>query len=314
MEHWNSYWHQTKSLNSFAEDESSPGYNGAVLDYWHQLFASFPTGSTILDVATGNGALAVSLVDFSNTVKANFQVLASDLAAIQPLSTIAAQPDVLKLLRQVCFYSETPTEQLPFAQNSLDAVISQFGFEYSKRKAAMQEVLRVLKPTGSFSAMIHHRSSVLTKDCESGLAFYSDVADCHFFAVATELLTIADSEPKQLSSQQRTQYLNKKLFKLAQDLQGICVNTTKEYWCQDFLQRVSPLFMQVKPGHLQLLKRFQHDILSHEARLNDQLASAWSEQDAEDFSACVLRAGHQSNISPFLLDNDLFGWTLKMTK
>jgi len=40
MQHWNSYWSKTKSLNSFAEGEHSQGYTGDIADFWNRLFST----------------------------------------------------------------------------------------------------------------------------------------------------------------------------------------------------------------------------------------------------------------------------------
>jgi SAM-dependent methyltransferase len=50
-------------------------------------------------------------------------------------------------------------ELLPFEEASFDAVVSQFGFEYSRTHKTAHQMARVLKPAGRFSFIVHHAQS-----------------------------------------------------------------------------------------------------------------------------------------------------------
>ena len=165
MQHWNSYWSKTKSLNSFAEGEHSQGYTGAIADFWNTLFLTLPSKSVLLDLATGNGGLAV-LAQQSN---ANFDVVASDAASINPLALYSAEDSIYPTLKKIKFVAEMPSEALTFDDNQFDLVMSQFGFEYAQTVEALQQIFRVLKPEGRFIALVHHQNSFISTDCQHGL-------------------------------------------------------------------------------------------------------------------------------------------------
>ena len=52
-------------------------------------------------------------------------------------------------------------EELPFADQRFGAVVSQFGFEYSRRDPAAGEIARVLRPGGAMSLLVHHAASAV---------------------------------------------------------------------------------------------------------------------------------------------------------
>lgn len=59
MKHWTNYWRNSGALNSFAEGRVAKGYDGDVKKFWDDKFSLFPTQGEIVDLGTGNGALAI---------------------------------------------------------------------------------------------------------------------------------------------------------------------------------------------------------------------------------------------------------------
>jgi ubiquinone/menaquinone biosynthesis C-methylase UbiE len=173
MQHWDSFWSTTKSLNSFAEGEHSQGYIGGIADFWQVEFSGFPKSASILDLATGNGGLAVLAQQYDS----NFNISASDSASIDPLSRFSSSSKNYQLLKKISFFSNMNSESLTFLQDQFDRVISQFGFEYAKPELALSEINRVLKYNGEFIALVHHRDSLISIDCRIGLAILNKMND-----------------------------------------------------------------------------------------------------------------------------------------
>ena len=218
-EHWNHYWQSSKSLNSFSEGDAALGYRGSSQLYWYDTFNKTAKNAVIVDIASGNGALAISAVTFSELNDKNFTVYACDIADIKPEVLFQSEPDILAKLKKVQFYPATAIEHLPFEDNSVDLIISQFGFEYADQSDAVTECQRVLKPNGRFNALVHHADSFISKDSVAGLAFYKYcLSDSGFLTQVEQLLVLAEScWLKGISPTTDAAYAaqNKELFKFA---------------------------------------------------------------------------------------------------
>ena len=92
MQHWTDYWKNTNALNSFAEGEQGSGYSNEIADFWNSQFKSLSKGSTLVDLGTGNGAVAVLAQLYSEANQSNFQVYGIDAADIPPKKLIIKMP------------------------------------------------------------------------------------------------------------------------------------------------------------------------------------------------------------------------------
>ncbi|MCP1167680.1 class I SAM-dependent methyltransferase [Limimaricola litoreus] len=106
--------------------------------------AGVQEGDRVLDVACGTGALTLAV---SGIVGSSGQVNGLD-----------ANPDMLVVARhksKEIEWREGMAEALPFADNSFDAVVSQFGFMFFENKPkALVEMMRVLKPSGRLAVAV----------------------------------------------------------------------------------------------------------------------------------------------------------------
>nr|WP_295382836.1 class I SAM-dependent methyltransferase [Pseudoxanthomonas sp.] len=147
---WTDYW-RTGALHSCPT--SYPGnYDGAIGEFWREAAQQLPQGGRILDVATGNGAVPRLLMSHG---RLDLDIDGIDAADV---SGIDAAMDA-----RIRFHSGIRMEALPFSAGQFDAASSQFGIEYANHPEALEEVLRVLKPSGQIHWVMHHRDSVFTR-------------------------------------------------------------------------------------------------------------------------------------------------------
>lgn len=157
-EHWSQWWAQGH-ITSFGT-ALKDNYAGATRDHWRQQFDSLPDTANILDIATGNGALATLAMEYAEDNGKAFTVTASDLAEIGTQTT-ATDARINDWREQIAFYGGTPCEKQPFPDQSFDCILSQYGFEYSDVDATLVEIFRLLRPGGRFLAIAHHAGSAV---------------------------------------------------------------------------------------------------------------------------------------------------------
>lgn len=106
--------------------------------------AGVQTGDRVLDVACGTGALTLAAAK-----------IAGPLGRVVGLD---ANPEMLAVARRKTDdveWLEGKAEVLPMADNSFDAVVSQFGLMFFEDKPkALSEMMRVLKPRGRMAVAV----------------------------------------------------------------------------------------------------------------------------------------------------------------
>ena len=116
------------------------------------FFAELPEGARILDLATGNGAIAVLAVEAGK----GFAVTGADLAAVEPSAFVTQNRAELD---QITFLASTPAEALPLPDASIDAIVSQYGVEYSDLSRSLPEAVRVLAPAAACASPVTPRKA-----------------------------------------------------------------------------------------------------------------------------------------------------------
>ena len=165
---WAAYW-QKGTITTF-HGRFAGNYDGAVRDYWQALFSSLPPGATVVDLATGNGALALLAQEHSARQGLSLEVTGIDYAAIDPARQFAGK-GFARHLQAIDFRAGVRLEDTGLDSAAFDLAISQFGFEYGEPEPSAREVARILKPqNAAFAAMLHHAESVIIRQAKDGLA------------------------------------------------------------------------------------------------------------------------------------------------
>lgn len=109
-----------------------PEYPDEALAFWDE-HGAFERGHTVLDLAAGTGKLTRSLP------------IICDVRAVEPLAGMraafeAAVPEVSVV--------DGSAESIPFSDDTFDAVLVAQAFHWFDHEVALDEIARVLKPTG----------------------------------------------------------------------------------------------------------------------------------------------------------------------
>lgn len=115
-------------------------------ELWSDFFSRLPPGAAVLDLGTGSG----TVLRLARSVASGLKLTGVDYADVLP------SPG-----QDIRMMSAVRLEDLPFADESFDAVSSQFAFEYADQLSAVAELQRVLAPAGTLLIVAHHASSVI---------------------------------------------------------------------------------------------------------------------------------------------------------
>lgn len=137
---WADFWTEGHSgeVGCLAGAESELGSIQSAL--WRDFAVSLPRGARVLDLGTGNGVVLAQMAQARKDLR---------LTGVDSATSLPRPSGKLRLMAGVAM------EDLPFADDSFEAVVSQFGYEYGDTAQSAREVARVIAPEGSFLFLGH---------------------------------------------------------------------------------------------------------------------------------------------------------------
>lgn len=164
---WSRYW-QKGTITTF-HGRFGENYDGPVRDFWQGVFAELPASAKIVDLATGNGAVALLAAQYSYRQGQAFDITGIDYADVDPARIFHGKA-YARHLRRIRFLANTPVEATTLPDGSHDLAASQFGIEYADTERTVAEISRILKPRDAvFAAMIHHAESAIVRQAKDGI-------------------------------------------------------------------------------------------------------------------------------------------------
>lgn len=317
---WDAYW-QHGFLTSCA-DAFDGNYGGSIAVYWQDVFAQLANGAVILDLCTGNGAVAALAAEHALARDRRFRIVGIDLAAIEPSRALADRP---QLLEQVEFFPRTSATSTPLDDASVDQVCGQYALEYTPLEDTVREMARVLRPGGRGNFILHHDQSVIlttTREEMSHRALLEgddtilDAAQ----ALATRVAAATTVQARQaLSADAEAEACRLRLNERAAQLAEVARTSPHPeilYIAMDIAKKAytATLAQGLDAGRA-LLQRGRAQIQSNFARLDDLTAAAMTEAAMEQLGE-HFRA-HNFEVAPpalFSHDNSLIGWSLCVTR
>ena len=191
-EQWSAYW-QNSTVTSF-HGHFQHNYDGAIKQFWNGVFAGLADGASILDLATGNGALAILAQQYSLKHGKGFRVTGIDSAEIKPADYLSTQAGLAEPLAHIRFISHTAIENTGLPAADYQLVMSQFGFEYADLIPACREVNRLLAvEQGVFAAMMHYQGSAVLEQAREALRQINHCNNSGLLGVAAELVGLQEN-------------------------------------------------------------------------------------------------------------------------
>jgi SAM-dependent methyltransferase len=320
-EHWSRYW-RAGYLHS-CPNAFRGNYADELRELWHEFFHCLPARARLLDIGTGNGAIAFMARDVSGAAQKDFDIHAIDAAQIEPERAAAALGTDAS---GIAFRGSLPLEANEFDSGSFDAVSGQFALEYTELGAAAAQLSRLLKPCGRGLFVLHHAESMAVRTAQRDLAHLDVVLGelqlthhARSFAnhvsparTSAELKALAEgAEGRQmlanLNAAARLVHERQRSDSSAQWLQGVTSQLAA------VLQDTAQLNVAVAMHRLDVLDT---EMQAHRQRLADIIRCAQSSTDILRTATTLQTAGLASEPPRELLirGGELIGWMLRIEK
>jgi ubiquinone/menaquinone biosynthesis C-methylase UbiE len=293
---WTQYWDEGNTTTFMVFGTGN--YDLEILDFWRSWIDN--SCEHVVDLACGNGALVWIADDILNK---NIEVggratkiSGVDIANITPYKTLKSKKSASSHVR---FHPNTPISSLPFADTSVDLMISQYGIEYGDFDETIPEVDRVLKVNGKLCFIMHDKQSDILKESRPMIeivdhilyeeklvdAFYI-IDDIYNTMSMKEALNHADAV-NAWAKISRVIYSVRLKYQNLRALEGSQKKGEKCDILEGFLNQIGPLFSQKTPNKNMKRKKIIAEkvveLKKTKRRIEDLNEAALSEQDMDNF-------------------------------
>jgi len=285
---WSQYW-KHGSLTTFYGGEFEVGYSGEVAEFWESCFSALPKRSSIVDLATGNGAIPFIAARISDQQDKDFDIVGVDYADIR----LPDDPKIRAQMENVSLLSNRSMEATGIEPASIDLISSQYGFEYGQQDQALDEIDRMLRSNGQLALVLHHPDSAVVKQAKRE---YQQTRMCineeRLDRKVRDLVkVIGDARtPEQRSklkfnqeAEKRREQINRTMGRILRRVQGEDDSHVHQV-AQSFLRVFADLNSQSKQAKLDFIAKSSAEFLAYAGRMESMSAATLSE---DGFSALI---------------------------
>lgn len=318
---WSRYW-ASGALHS-CPNAFGGNYDDEIREHWMEFFSRLPDGARVLDIGTGNGAVAFLALDAGRSLGRTFHVEGIDAAAIDPAA--AARRHGIEA-GTVAFHGGRSFEETEFPSGRFDAVSSQFAVEYGDVAKALGEAARILKPGGRAGFVIHHAQSEALEVARAELSVFDFLRDdAPLLLESCELLKNllpagSAGELAGLMQDSALQAQDRKVHELLRSVAEFARTRPSAAFAEDIAKQVALTFRRItETGPVSALERLANlgdEMAAHRSRLLGICEAAHDRQDIEDFCRLANLAGFSAG-APRVLERrgvDLLGWAVLVTR
>lgn len=313
---WATYW-QHRTITSF-HGHFQHNYDGSIKQFWDAQFSSQPPHARILDLGTGNGALALLAAEYSRNHDKEFLITAIDFADIDPTQLIYTQPELRELLESIEFIGKRLMESTALPGASWNLVMSQFGFEYGDTTRTLDEIERLLVPhKGRFCAMIHHQDSAILSQARDAIEQLVLCGESPAPGIAKQLAYLQEKVDRQgrleKADQQKAEKLHKSFLEELTQLQNqeerfldpsalhLFTNSLILLFDRSNAERLTP------QQRLQAIRQLKQDNETYMLRMQDLLSAAFSDENFDSLLQALQYRGFKvETFAPVLYDKQFF--------
>lgn len=327
-EEWSRFW-ERGTVTTF-EGHFRGNYDAEIRDFWRAAFAPLAPGARVVDLATGNGAVALLAAEFARTESRPLEVLGLDSAAIDGARLRAAHPALAADYDAVTLRGGVRLEATGLEEASVDLVTSQYGFEYGDTAAGSREIARILRPGGRVAMVLHHDASAILAQAREGLhQLRLCVEDERFLYLARRMIKLFRGlKPGQQRGGVRW---TPGAIRLREELMAAAARLEQHARLPEARRADAGFLEFIVPGVLRLLEQsralspaaleqawgeIEGEAEAYRLRMSDLVSAACSERDMERIGA-EFAAAHLEHATwqPLRYRGELLlGWTLEAVR
>lgn len=168
--HWTNYW-QSGVQTSLPQDFKN-NYDGIIFEFWKTVIDRTRKHASVLDVCTGNGAVALIMAKLAAKSEKKLTITAIDISEIN--TRFIKQNNSKIYTDMIQFKSHCPVESLHTRiQKKQDLIVSQYGLEYSRLEKSAPAIKTVLKNEGELVFIAHSPNSAVFNFMRNEEAIYN---------------------------------------------------------------------------------------------------------------------------------------------
>lgn len=183
---WDQYWRDGRLASCGGEGGAT--YQPVIADGWRHFFGSMSDAARILDVCSGNGAVARLAAEVASSHNIRVTINAVDAADLHPGGT-GPGDDMIR------YSSRTLAEHLPFPDASFDTIVGQYAIEYTEIERTMAELKRVSRPIARIRFVTHAAGSIVVRSARAQLADVERLMQTGIFEAAVAFVRKSASDP-----------------------------------------------------------------------------------------------------------------------
>jgi ubiquinone/menaquinone biosynthesis C-methylase UbiE len=291
---WSPFW-TLPTITSFGHLFPN-NYDGEFLDFWRAQLAGEP--NQVVDLACGNGALTWICDEELNRGGGQTPVTGVDFSAIQPFKSLKRKQEDFPSIN---FIGNTLVETLPFADNSVDMIVSQYGVEYSDLSKTIPELARVLSPKGKIAFIMHDIESVILtgalRDMDDFRTVFNDIK-MHDLGLELAVLYKTDKNMKRLQQSSEYKSLMSRIGQAAAKVSAIMRAQDRPNLLNQYVTTLNSAFEQsknkkVKLDREQIVRGAIEALQRHIMRIEDLESAALSVAERDQLISLCEQEGLQ---------------------
>ncbi len=296
---WKAYWQLRSSRDAGASSgEVGVESSAELAAHWRSVLNPAPDG-WVLDLGCGAGAVS----EHASAAGCG-ALIGLDISIDAVAVTRARVPDVIGIVASA--------DALPFADQSISMVVSQFGFEYSDRLRAASEIARILKPGGVFHAVAHVKSGKIEAECQTYLDRVAAIERSQYIPAVREFFAAVFAFERSPSPALRTRM--DAAFKTFADRRTTLMPDIQAGGIAGHLHQEVHQFYQNRRNYqeqtiVDWLDSRTAEISAYAGRMSSMLDAAIDADQAADVVARIAPDG-EHRVAAFEIDGQQAGWRL----
>lgn len=321
-ESWDKYWASDRVAACL--DHQQPNYSNFIQTHWKDFFAGLARHSRVLDIGTGNGAIATIANEISHAETLDFDIHGIDTANIDPHKFVQHEA---VLLDGITFHAQTAAENTPFADAFFQAVCGQYALEYTAIENTIEELARITQAGARLRFILHAKSSIAVATAQT------DLDQCRLLLEKTKILDkaqdmmtlIADIERGHM---QATPAVDKEALqriktfeRAAREISAALKQTARKSMYSNVLEvtiKTHENRRKFSKQHiLNNVESLRAEVEAHRGRLQALVGNAKDPTDMEDIVVMLERYGLKHIATEAVVDpqrDKQFGWRLDAEK